>query len=167
MSNHTLRASGFLGSEFNAFLFESIGVDRYGRPLSVVSALARLDLDAWAEAAKLARLPRDLAADKLSAFIRRCTELPQAMKDSRKIAERLVELLPDRAVLPRRTMATTLSPEQAAKLVRSTAMSILFVFAAVVIGLQLLAPHACLPISPPTAPTIVAAPALIPYVAHQ
>jgi hypothetical protein len=165
MSNETLRTSGFLGPEFDAFLFESIGVDQYGRQLSVVSALARLDLDAWAEAAKLARLPRDIAADKLSAFIRRCTELPQAMKDSRKIAARLVELLPNRTVLPRRTMATTLAPGQAAKLGRSTAMFILFV--ALVIGVQLLAPHARLPISPPTAPTIMAAPALIPNVAHQ
>jgi len=43
--------SRFLGEEFNPFLFAFIGTDRAGGQLSVVSALARLDLDAWAEAA--------------------------------------------------------------------------------------------------------------------
>jgi hypothetical protein len=99
MRDHALRASGFLGPEFNEFLFESIGLDQYGRSLSVVSALARLDLDAWAEAAQLARLPRDAAADKLSVLIRKLTESPQAVRDSHKIAVRLVALLPSRAVL--------------------------------------------------------------------
>jgi hypothetical protein len=161
MSNHSLRASGFLGTEFNAFLFESIGVDQYGRPLSVVSALARLDLDAWAEAAKLARLPRDIAADKLSAFIRRCTELPQAVKDSRKIAERLVALLPDRPVLPVRNMTTPMTPGQAGTLGRSTVVLILIM--ALLIGMQLLVPHA----RPPAAPAAVTTTFPTPNTSHQ
>jgi hypothetical protein len=46
-----------LGSEFDNFLFASIGESRNGMLLSVLSALARLDLDPWQEAAELARLP--------------------------------------------------------------------------------------------------------------
>ena len=46
----------YLGSEFDDFLFAPIGEERNGMPLSVVSALARSDLDPWQEAAQLARL---------------------------------------------------------------------------------------------------------------
>jgi len=47
-----------LGTEFDDFLFAPIGEDRNDMPLSVLSALARLDIDPWQEADKLARLPR-------------------------------------------------------------------------------------------------------------
>lgn len=47
-----------LGSEFDAFLFAAIGEDRNGMPLSVVSFLARMDLDPWYEASSLARSVR-------------------------------------------------------------------------------------------------------------
>ncbi len=43
-----------LGSEFDNFLFAPIGVDKNGMVLSVVSALARLDVDPWEEAEELA-----------------------------------------------------------------------------------------------------------------
>ena len=46
-----------LGSEFDDFLFAPIGDDRNDMPLSVLSALARLDVDPWEEAAELARWP--------------------------------------------------------------------------------------------------------------
>jgi hypothetical protein len=39
-----------LGSEFDDFLFAPIGEDRNGMLLSVLSALARLDIDPWQEA---------------------------------------------------------------------------------------------------------------------
>jgi hypothetical protein len=50
-----------LGSEFDDFLFAPIGEDRNDMPLSVLSALARLDIDPWHEAAELARLPGETA----------------------------------------------------------------------------------------------------------
>jgi len=150
MSNHALRGSGFLGPEFNEFLFEPIGVDQFGRPLSVVSALARLDLDAWAEASKLALMPKDIAAEKLSAFIRRCTEFPQAVRDSHKIAERLVVLLPTRATLARQQAEAPIAPGQATQSGRS-AMVFLLVMV-VLVGAQLLTPRMHPPASPSAAP---------------
>ena len=45
-----------LGSEFDAFLFAPIGEEKNGMLLSVVSALARLNIDPWQEAANLATL---------------------------------------------------------------------------------------------------------------
>ena len=86
--------SRFLGEEFNPFLFAFIGTDRAGGQLSVVSALARLDLDAWAEAASLARLPREVAAGKLAVLLQKFTEIPRIVPDSSAIAARLIALLP-------------------------------------------------------------------------
>jgi hypothetical protein len=60
----------------------------------VVSALARLDLDAWAEAASLARLPREVAAGKLAVLLQKFTEIPRIVPDSSAIAARLIALLP-------------------------------------------------------------------------
>jgi hypothetical protein len=101
MTPSTARTSPrFLGAEFDPFLFAPVGCDRSGAPLSVVSALARLDLDAWAEAAALARLPTDVAVGKLAGMLRKFTEIPQIAQDPTGISARLVALLPDRA-LPR------------------------------------------------------------------
>ena len=58
-----------LGSEFDDFLFAPIGEDRNDMPLSVLSALARLDIDPWHEAAELARLPRETATQRLASLI--------------------------------------------------------------------------------------------------
>ena len=48
-----------LGSDFNDFLYAPISEGRNGMLLSVLSALARLDVDPWEEAAQLAQLPRE------------------------------------------------------------------------------------------------------------
>jgi hypothetical protein len=89
-------APAYLREDLNPFLFAFVGTDRAGGQLSVVSALARLDLDAWSEAAALARLPRAAAASKLSAVLRRYTEIPHIAQEASGIAARLVALLPER-----------------------------------------------------------------------
>ena len=58
-----------LGTEFNDFLFASLGEDKNGMQLSVVSALARLDVDPWQVAAELAGLPRRGATQRLLSLI--------------------------------------------------------------------------------------------------
>jgi hypothetical protein len=45
-----------IGREFDPFLFASVGEDRHGQLLSVISVLARSDLDPWREAVGLARM---------------------------------------------------------------------------------------------------------------
>ena len=85
------------GSEFDKFLFATIGVDRNDMPLSVLSALARLDVDPWLEAAELARLPRETATQRLASSIAALTDRPSAHLDTGTIAGRLIALLPSRA----------------------------------------------------------------------
>lgn len=81
-------------SRFNAFLFASIGTEGNGMTLSVVSALARLEIDPWQEAARLAELPKDLAAAALDGLIRRLPAGGWNPAEIRNIAARLIELLP-------------------------------------------------------------------------
>ena len=79
---------------FNDFLFASVGEDRSGMPLSLLSALARLDLDPWAEAARLAALPGEAAIEQLSALISPHAAGFEAPLDPAAIAARLIALLP-------------------------------------------------------------------------
>lgn len=62
--------------------------------LSVVSALARLDLDPWQETADLARLPRKTATERLAAFIVSLPDPPSAHLDTGAIAASLIARLP-------------------------------------------------------------------------
>lgn len=62
--------------------------------LSVVSALARLDLDPWQETANLARLPRKTATERLTAYIVALPNRPSAQQDTGAIAASLIALLP-------------------------------------------------------------------------
>ena len=83
-----------LGSEFDDFLFAPIGEDRNDMPLSVLSALARLDIDPWQEAAELARLPRETATQRLALSIAALPDGASAHLEHGTIAARLIALLP-------------------------------------------------------------------------
>jgi hypothetical protein len=83
-----------LGPEFDSFLFASIAEEKNGLLLSVLSALARLNLDPWQEAAQLAKLPKDTATRRLASLIARQTGNQSKPLDTEAIAARLVALLP-------------------------------------------------------------------------
>ena len=100
-----------LGSEFDDFLFAPIGEERNGMPLSVVSALARSDVDPWQEAAQLARLPVEAATERLASLIAALPEASGPRWDPGTIAARLIGLLPhlakpDRSPIPAGAGAT-------------------------------------------------------------
>jgi hypothetical protein len=84
----------FLGPEFNDFLYAPIGRERNGDYLSVISAMARLDLDPWAEASQLAKLPAASATQKLTSFIDGLQKTSAAPHVDKMIASRLIALLP-------------------------------------------------------------------------
>jgi len=82
------------GPEFDDFLFAPIGEESNGMLLSVISALARLDLDPWHEAVKLTELPGETATTRLASLIAALPDAPSAHQDPAAIAARLVALLP-------------------------------------------------------------------------
>jgi hypothetical protein len=85
-----------ISSGFNDFLFALIGEQENETPLSVLSALARLDVDPWREAARLAQLPKDQAIQDLSSMIGRLCGGRWKISESNMISVRLVKLLPSR-----------------------------------------------------------------------
>jgi hypothetical protein len=85
-----------LAAEFDAFLFASIGEERNGMLLSVVSALARLNVDPWQEAADLARLPTTTATRRLTSLIAGLPNMPSTLLDPATNAARLIAHLPRR-----------------------------------------------------------------------
>jgi hypothetical protein len=94
-SDMTLPARfSLLHSDFNDFLFAFIGDQQNGMPLNVVSALTRLDVDPWEEAARLAALPKVLATEALEPMIARLPIFRRQQSDNLAISRRLVELLP-------------------------------------------------------------------------
>jgi hypothetical protein len=96
-----------LRAEFNDFLFAPIGEERNGMLLTVLSALARLDVDPWQEAANLARLPGQTATVRLASLIAALPDGPSVHLDPGTLAARLIALLPRRAgpnIPPRETL---------------------------------------------------------------
>jgi hypothetical protein len=80
--------------EMDTFLFASVGEEEKGIPLSVLSALARLGLDPRNEAVRLSHLKSKAAAGQLGRLLARLPNRPWTPSDIRRIAGKLVELLP-------------------------------------------------------------------------
>ena len=93
-----------LHSDLNDFLFAAVGDEPNGMPLSVISALTRLGVDPWDEAARLAALPKVLAAEALAPMIARLSVGRSPRFDDLAVARRLAGLLPmhEHAALPGR-----------------------------------------------------------------
>jgi hypothetical protein len=97
----TLRPEYSLGhSAYNAFLHAEVGEELNGTRLTVLTALTRLGVDPWQEAARLADLPRDVAVTALAAALARLPEGSWKAADAEAIATRLAALLPGESAKP-------------------------------------------------------------------
>jgi len=82
-------------SDLQEFLFAPVWDEKSGTPLSILSALARLGMDPWGEAARLAEMPRAGAVSALSAILARLPRSEPEVPDYSRISERLVQFLPE------------------------------------------------------------------------
>lgn len=82
--------ASLLGPEFDGFLYAPLGEERNGMRLSVLSALARLEIDPWQEAAKLAGLPGEAAVRRLTGLRAALPDGPSASLNPGTIAARLI-----------------------------------------------------------------------------
>ena len=73
--------------------------------LSVLSALARLDLDPRREAAELARMPKQAAKQRLTSLIEALPDAPPTRPEPETISTRLIALLP-------RGASSTIAPSE-------------------------------------------------------
>ena len=82
-------------SEFERFLYASVGEDRNGYVVTVLSTLARLGLDPWEEAAELVTLGREAARARLGTLLARFRDVPALVSDHGRVARDLSQLLPE------------------------------------------------------------------------
>jgi hypothetical protein len=93
-------------STYDAFLFAPI-VDESGvTRLSVLSALARMNVDPWDEAARLATLSTSDAEKSLLSTLNLFPGHPQSSPETETLAVRLVALLPKARAVPTVKVAT-------------------------------------------------------------
>jgi hypothetical protein len=81
-------------SDLNTFLFADVGTEQNGSALTVLSVLARLGEDPWAEAARWTNMSKSAAVDCLAQSIGKMPLDPLALADTYATASRLILLLP-------------------------------------------------------------------------
>jgi hypothetical protein len=81
-------------SGLDAFLYADVGAEANGSTLTILSVLARLGKDPWAEAARWATLPKAAAIECLAQNIAEMPLAPAALAGARANAVQLVQLLP-------------------------------------------------------------------------
>jgi hypothetical protein len=69
-------------------------MEKSGATLSVLSALARLEIDPWEEAAALALLPKDQASGRLNSLLAKLPEAQAVFVERDALCQRSVDLLP-------------------------------------------------------------------------
>jgi hypothetical protein len=82
-----------LPSAYDDFLYAPVGESTNGASLTVLSVLARQNIDPWEEAADLSRMPHANAARRLISMI---TVSPGQSSSEAAVADRLIALLPGR-----------------------------------------------------------------------
>jgi hypothetical protein len=97
-----------ISSQFDRFLFAPLH-ENGEAPLSVLSALARQDIDAWQEADRLAQLPKDHAVNSLASTIWKSDSERWSPSEASIVAARLIELLPS----PNNSLASSTLPDNA------------------------------------------------------
>ena len=85
------------GTPFDPFLYATVGEDRNGNTITVLSTLARLGLEPWEAAAELASLTRDEARSRLVGLLARFRDVPALGQDHAATTQRLIDLLPKSA----------------------------------------------------------------------
>jgi hypothetical protein len=96
-------------STYDHFLFATICEEANGMRLSVVSALARMDVDPWEEAKRIAAMPKAIAERTLVSILDRVVGKNRSPSETKLIAARLVQLLPHRGE------GVTIAPTESAR----------------------------------------------------
>jgi hypothetical protein len=153
--------SGFapLGPEFQPFLQSKLWEEKNEMRLTVLSALARLDIDPWQEAAELAALPKAWAEKRLAERLGRLPGAPAAFLEVGAFCGRSVNLLPQ---TPRLAKGAPTPPPAANTKARLIGLASVYVFVgasiAIVYMISLSAPSPSQPVAAATQHLSPAAP---------
>ena len=120
-------------SRYDHFLFAPICEEANGMQLSVLSALARMDVDPWEEATRLAAMPKAIAERTLVSILNRVLGKSWNPSETEVVAARLVQLLPQRGE------GVTIPPAASAKI--GTQQTYWLVWLGVALAISLLSPR--------------------------
>ena len=127
-------------SEFNDFLFAFVADEKNDQDLTVISLLARLDLNPWEEAARLSELLKRSAIDELAAMIARESSEDLQPSDPQSIATRLVGFLPKHRAQPARPkLPNTVQSGEPRSVVREIVKWLVFALAVIIVAWSLTA----------------------------
>ncbi len=139
------------GSEFDSFLFAALGEDRNGLAVSIVSHLARMNLDPWQEAETLAALPAEVAAKRLALSLDTLTDQNLRPGNSEVEVLRLLALLPPPAPTAQ-TRGMSAGAVSSADPEMRIGIAVFITFAIFLVGSQILAAHRDSAIQPGAVP---------------
>jgi hypothetical protein len=120
-------------SRYDHFLFAPICEEANGMQLSVLSALARIDVDPWEEATRLAAMPKAIAERTLVSILNRVLGKSWNPSETEVVAARLVQLLPQRGE------GVTIPPAASAKI--GTQQTYWLVWLGFALAISLLSPR--------------------------
>ena len=83
-----------LTSRYDDFLYATVCLQANGTQLSVLSALARMDVDPWQEATRLAAMPKVIAERSLVTILDVVSRGSWNQSEAEVVAARLIRLLP-------------------------------------------------------------------------
>jgi hypothetical protein len=101
--------SNYKRSDLNTFLYADVGIELNGSNLTMLSVLARLGRDPWAEAARWTNLPKAASIASLAQSIGRMPLSPGALANADVTASRLITLLPVHTKSPRQGISAAVT----------------------------------------------------------
>ena len=104
-----------LNAQYENFLYAPVCEDVNGTRLSVLSALARMNVDPWDEATRLAAMPKAIAEKTLLSILDLVSGKSWKSPEAAAIAARLVKLLPqagETAAMPAAARMTEREPQK-------------------------------------------------------
>ena len=113
--------------DFEQFLGAAVGEDGHGTSVSVLSMMARLDVDPWDEAAALATMNTAPAIKRLETLMGRFQDVRLSAPDRSNLARTLLAALPQRA----KAEGTAVPSEQAQFAALPTGAPVFWLIAAV------------------------------------
>ena len=120
-------------SRYNQFLYAPICDEANGMQLSVLSALARMDVDPWQEATRLAAMPKAIAERTLVSTLDQVLGKSCHRSETEVIAARLAQLL------PQPDQGVTITPTETARV--GAQRTYWLVWLGFALAISLLSPH--------------------------
>lgn len=130
-----------LNASYEEFLFAPVCEDADGMRLSVISALARTNVDPWEEATRLAAMPKAIAEKTLLSILDLVSDRSWKSPEAAAIAARLVRLLPQLGEAAPMAAAGTVNAAPGTAKVLNLQKNFFWLWIAMALAMSFMTPH--------------------------